>query len=68
MKRMKKLAGIMLLALVATLGTPQAFAGVSESAGVSSTGPTEVPGVTADGVAESPGITAIILDLLAAMF
>jgi hypothetical protein len=68
MKKMRKLAGIVLLALVATLGTPQAFAGAVETAGVSSTGPTEVPGVTADGTAESPGITAMILDLLAVLF
>ncbi|HEX8649615.1 MAG TPA: hypothetical protein VF708_02160 [Pyrinomonadaceae bacterium] len=60
MKRIKKLIGIVLLALVVSLGTPQAFA---------ADGTAESPGVTAptNGTAESPGIVVIILDYLALM-
>jgi hypothetical protein len=67
MKRMKKLIGIMLLALVASLGTPQAFAGPGEVAGQPLAGPTQVSGETADGPGELPGVMVIILDYLAVM-
>lgn len=54
MNRMKRLMAVILLALVATLGTPQAFAG-----------PGEMVGIAAQGTAESPGIMTAILDYFA---
>jgi hypothetical protein len=54
MNRMKRLMAIMLLALVATLGTPQAFAG-----------PGEMVGIAAQAPAETDGVVAAILDYLA---
>ena len=47
MRRVKRFFAVVLLAVVATLGTPAALAvdGVAES-----------PGITSGGVAESPGI------------
>ncbi|MGB7926068.1 MAG: hypothetical protein WCF57_22705 [Pyrinomonadaceae bacterium] len=77
MRKIKSLLAIMLLATVATLCAPQAFAdGTAESPGITVTtevsgdGTAESPGITltADGTAESPGITFIILDLLSAIF
>jgi hypothetical protein len=61
MKKVKRLLGITLLVLVASLGTPQAFA---------TDGFVETPGVTLpsnEGISETPGIVAIILDYLAAL-
>ncbi len=57
MKSIKKLMGIMLWALVAILGTPQAFAGTVDMLGKSALGPTE-----------TPGLMAVFLDYLALMF
>jgi len=62
MKRIKRLLGITLLALVASLGTPQAFA---------NDGITETPGITvvvSEGPTETPGIVATILGYLASIF
>jgi len=51
MKRVKKVTGGVLLALIVTMGAGQALAGPAES-----------PGITVTGVAESPGfIDATIL-------
>ena len=57
MKSIKKLTGIMLWALVATLGTPQVFAGTVDMLGKAVLGPTE-----------TPGLMAVFLDYLAFMF
>ena len=53
MRSMKKVFAITLLALVAALGTPAAYAseGTAESPGITQ----EKVRVTADGTAESPG-------------
>lgn len=71
MNKAKRLIAIMLLALVVGLGTPQAFAGPSETPGVTVTveGPSETPGitVTVDGPSETPGIVAAILQYLASI-
>jgi hypothetical protein len=77
MKRIKKLFGIFLLALVATLSTPQAFAGAVETPGVNgqvtveADGAVETPGltvtVTADGAVETPGLAAVLIDLMASL-
>jgi hypothetical protein len=68
MRKIKKLMGICLLALVASLGTPQAFAGdgAVETPGITAScgGAVETPGVTASspGAVETPGIISIIID------
>jgi hypothetical protein len=80
MNKAKRLIAIMLLALVVCLGTPQAFAGPSETPGLSGPsetpgitvmveGPSETPGITisVDGPSETPGIMAAILQVLASI-
>lgn len=59
MKRIQRIMGIMLLALVATLGTPQAFA---------SNGEIEMVGITVLGPQETPGALDSILDYLVLFF
>ena len=54
MRKFKTLTAILMLAMVMSLGTPQAFAGVMET-GSAADGTAESPGFT-DGTAESPGI------------
>ena len=61
MGSLKKLMGIVLLAVVASIGVPTALAGPQESPGV--TGPQESPGIT--GPQESPGLTANIITYIA---
>lgn len=53
MRKLKRLAAIIMLAMVMSLGAPQAFAGTIHT-GVAADGSAESPGY-ADGVAESPG-------------
>ena len=68
MRNIKKLIGIFVLVLVASLGTPQAFGndGAVETPGitVSTTGAVETPGVTcpSPGAVETPGIVFIFVD------
>jgi hypothetical protein len=59
MKSIKRLLGITVLTLVATLGAPQAFAadGISETPCLTVT--------VNEGPSETPGIVATILDYLA---
>ena len=47
MKKMKRLMSIMLWALVAIMGTSQAFAGTGEIAGITVLGPSETAGIVA---------------------
>ncbi|HVG32109.1 MAG TPA: hypothetical protein VM911_03485 [Pyrinomonadaceae bacterium] len=55
MRRLKTLAAIIMLAMVMSLSTPQAFAGFMSTGVAASDGTAESPGYT-DGSAESPGI------------
>lgn len=65
MRNLRKLIGIVLLAVVASVGVPAAFAdGPQESPGI--TGPQESPGVV--GPQESPGITANLATYFAPIF
>ena len=57
MRKIKALTAIMMLAMVMSLGAPQAFAGFIPT-GVTADGPTETPGIT--GPQESPGATGDI--------
>lgn len=70
MRKIKKLMGILLLALVATLGAPQAFAGdgAVETPGRTCSGAVETPGLAAPtgGAVETPGIARILFDLMIA--
>jgi hypothetical protein len=54
MLRLKTLTAIMVIAMVMSLGAPQAFAGFMPT-GVTADGPSETPGIT--GPQESPGAT-----------
>jgi hypothetical protein len=53
MHKVRKVVGIILLAVVASFGAPQAFAGPQETPGIVSPGPQETPGV--EGPQETPG-------------
>jgi len=77
MRKIKKLMGIILLALVATLCTPPAFAGdgAVETPGLACPGTLEAPGAvetpglatSSDGAVETPGIVSILVDLVASL-
>ena len=69
MRKIKNLMGIILLVLVATLGTPPAFAGAVETPGVTCPGAVETPGLTSptDGAVETPGIASLLLDFVASL-
>ena len=70
MRKIKKLMGIFVLALVATLGTPQAFAGdgAVETPGRTApiAGAVETPGETlpTPGAVETPGIVIIFIEFM----
>ena len=68
MRKIKKLMGILLLALVVAMSTPPAFAGdgAVETPGLTCPGAVETPGLAAptDGAVETPGLVQIILDLM----
>lgn len=70
MRKIKTLMGILLLALVATLATPPAFAGdgAVETPGLTAPtgGAVETPGLTAPtgGAVETPGLVWIIFGLI----
>ena len=71
MKKIKKLMGILLLALVATMGTPQAFGngGAVETPGMTSPGAVETPGLAAPigGAVETPGLVVILINFAFSM-
>lgn len=59
MRRLKRLTMIVMLAMVMSLGAPQAFAGFMSIGITAADGTAESPGV-ADGTAESPGVAGDI--------
>jgi hypothetical protein len=69
MRKIKKLMGIILLVLVATLCTPPAFAGAVETPGVTCPGAVETPGLASpiNGAVETPGIVSILMDIVASL-
>jgi hypothetical protein len=56
-----------LLAMVMTMGSGLALAGVAESPGISRSGTAESPGISATGVAESPGFFDATILLMATL-
>jgi hypothetical protein len=68
MRKIKKLMGILLLALVVALSVSPAFAGdgAVETPGLTYPGAVETPGLAAPtgGAVETPGLVSILLDLM----
>ena len=71
MKKIKKLMGILLLALVATLGTPQAYGADTavETPGITRSVAVETPGLAAPtgGAVETPGLIVLLFDFALSM-
>ena len=61
MRRMKKFASLMMLAATLSLGSSQAFAGVTEIPTLASGGGIEMPGYTSEGSTEIPCFYEIIV-------
>jgi hypothetical protein len=71
MKNIKRLMGILLLALVATLSMPPAFGadGAVETPGLACPGAVETPGLAAPigGAVETPGLVVILINFALSM-
>jgi hypothetical protein len=66
MVRIKKVMAIIVLALVASLGTPQAFGGAVETPGATAPARTGTES-TSPGAVELPGIATMLFDYFVSM-